>query len=323
MPPAPRHLHAGPAPAATLERVSPPAPYRWPPPLRPGDLVAAIAPAGPPDPARVKRGVGLLRSWGLEVRLGAAVWQGDVTGFLAAPDEARAADLTAAFADPAVAAVLCLRGGYGSQRLLDRLDLDDIPPKAFVGFSDVTALHVALGQRARLVTFHGPSLQWDERRLPPASAASLQAALFGGPELRLTGEPLHPGQATAPLVGGNLTLLSTLCGTPDQLEAHGRVLLLEDVAEAPYRIDRALTHLARAGVLGGVVGLAFGGFAGCGTGDESAALRSLAADLATALGVPAVYGLPLGHGRGQRTVPLGATVSLDGAAGTLTVQPPR
>lgn len=293
-------------------------PHRWPDPLHAGDLVAALAPAGPPDPAKVERGIALLRGWGLRVRLGDAVWDGHPTGFLAASDERRAADLTAALHDPDVAGIVCLRGGYGCQRLLDGLDLAGAPAKALTGFSDVTALHVALGQRAGLVTFHAPSLQWDDARLPAASAASLRAALFGHPDGLLAGEPLTPGRATAPLVGGNLTIMSTLCGTPDQPAAGGRILLVEDVGEAPYRIDRALTHLRRAGVLDGVAGLAFGGFhRHDGATDERA--RRVTRSHAEALAVPAIYDLPLGHGPQQRTVPLGGLVTLDGDAGTLAV----
>lgn len=298
-----------------------PSTRRWPPPLRHGDRIVAIAPAGPPNPARVERGLALLRSWGLDVVLGEAVWEGDDAGFLAASDTRRAADLATALSDPAVAGVVCLRGGYGCQRLLDLVELRQVAPKPFVGFSDVTALHVALGQRSGMVTFHGPSLQWDDRRLPEDSRASLHAALFGDLHTVLDGEPLVAGTVTAPLVGGNLTILASLCGTPDQLDARGQVLLVEDVGEAPYRLDRALLQLRRAGVTEGIVGLAFDDFHGCHPPPGSSTAREVAATHADELGVPAVYGLPLGHGQGQRTVPLGGLMTLDGTAGTLEVHP--
>jgi muramoyltetrapeptide carboxypeptidase len=294
---------------------------RWPPPLRPGDEVVALAPGGPVDRERAAAGVALLERWGLRVRVAEHAFARHPSGFLAAGDGERAADLQAALDDPDVAGVFCLRGGYGAQRLLPLLDLDRVAraPKAFVGFSDVTVLHAAL-QRAGLVTFHGPSLQWDARRLPGASARSLEAAVTGRPSERLRGEPLAPGRVTAPIVGGNLTLLAHLCGTPHEVRAAGCVLLLEDVAERPYRLDGALVQLRQAGVLDRVRGLALGTFHDCvetrGARPSASALAVLAG-WADELGVPAVWDLPLGHGHGQRTVALGAPATLDGDAGTL------
>ena len=292
---------------------------RRPPLLTPGDLVAAVAPAGPPSHDGVTGGVALLESWGLRVRLMPAALAGHPSGFLAADDDRRLADLEAAFGDDEVAAVFCLRGGYGSQRLLDRLDVAPLVerPKAFVGFSDLTALHVALGQRAGLMTFHGPNLAGDPRRIGQAGAASLHRAVSGGEPEVITGEPLRPGRVRAPVVGGNLTLLSTLCGTPDELDAAGAILLLEDVGEAPYRLDRALTHLRRAGMLDGVAGLAFGTFVDCGGRPGEAVPLDVAAAHARQLDVPAVANLPLGHGPEQRTVLLGAPTELDATAGSL------
>lgn len=299
----------------------------WPPPLAPGALVAGIAPSGPPFADLVAGGVALLRSWGLRVRLGQAAYAGDPSGYLAASDTARLADLHDAFADPAVAGIVCLRGGYGATRLLERLDVDlaRANPKPLVGFSDVTALHVALGQRAGLVTFHGPSLQWSQDRLTEASAASLRASLFGHPQGSLAGEPLVGGRASGPLVGGNLSLLASLCGTGDQLRAGGCVLLLEDVAERPYRVDRALVQLRQAGVTDGVAAVACDPFHRCvetRADRRSASVRQVVAEWAQTLGVPAVWGLPLGHGPDQRTVALGAVATVDGDAGTLALADP-
>ncbi len=292
---------------------------RRPPPLAPGDLVAAVAPAGPPSHDGATGGIALLESWGLRVRLMPAALTGHPSGFLAADDDRRLADLEAAFGDDEVAGVFCLRGGYGSQRLLDRLDVAPLGrhPKTFVGFSDLTALHVALGQRADLMTFHGPNLAGDPRRIGPAGASSLHRAISGGEPEVITGQTLRPGEVRAPLVGGNLTLLSTLCGTPDELDAAGAILLLEDVGEAPYRLDRALTHLRRAGVLEGVAGLAFGMFADCGGRPGEATALDVAVAHAHELDVPAVANLPLGHGPQQRTVLLGAPTELNATAGSL------
>lgn len=301
---------------------------RWPPPVEPGDVVAGVAPAGPPDPERVERGVARLAGWGLEVRLGAHAFAGDAWGFLAADDAARAADLRDAVADPVVAGIVCLRGGWGCQRLLDRLDWAAVAarPKPLVGFSDVTALHVGWRQRAGLVSLHGPSLAADDERLGEAGAASLRAALFGEPDRRLAGRPLRPGRAAGPLAGGNLTVLASLCGTPWQLDAAGAVVLLEDVGERPYRLDRCLTQLRQAGALDGAAGLAVGGLVGCEEDREgvaSASALEVVAGHAAELALPTVAGLPLGHGAGPRTVPLGAGAVVDGDAGALEIGPPR
>jgi muramoyltetrapeptide carboxypeptidase len=296
---------------------------RWPRPLAPGDVVAGVAPAGPADPALVRRGIALLESWGLTVRLGRAAFAGHATGFLAADDAARAGDLHEAVADPAAAALVALRGGWGCQRLLGRLDWDAVAAaaKPLVGFSDVTALHVAWRQRAGLVSFHGPSLAWRDERLGGGEATSLRAALFGEPDACVTGRPVRGGRATGVLVGGNLTVLASLCGTPWQLDATGAVVLVEDVGERPYRLDRALTQLRQAGALSGAVGLAVGELVDCDapqTSPPSASALEVVASHAEELGLAAAE-LPLGHGRGQRTVPLGAVVTVDGEAGRLRV----
>lgn len=299
-------------------------PVRWPPRLSAGDVVAGVAPAGPADPELVRRGVELFAQWGLEVRLGQAAFAGDPRGFLAAGDAERAADLDAAVADPDVAGIVCLRGGWGCQRLLDRLDWAAVAarPKPLVGFSDVTALHVAWRQRAGLVSFHGPPLAWRADRVGAAGAASLRAALLAEPDRTVEGTPLRAGTATGPLVGGNLTVLAALCGTPDQLDARGAVVLVEDVGERPYRLDRCLVQLRASGALDGAVGLAVGDLERCEEhrpGVQSASALEVVAGHAAELDLPAVATLPLGHGPGQRTVPLGATATVDGHAGRLEV----
>lgn len=299
---------------------------RWPPPLTTGDVVAGVAPAGPADPGLVERGRSLLESWGLRVRLGRHAFAGDVSGFLAADDAARLGDLHEAVADPDIASVVSLRGGWGCQRLLDRLDwgLVAAHPKALVGFSDITALHVGWRQRAGLVSFHGPPLAWNDARLGETGAESLRAALFGAPQPRIEGVGLRPGTATGVLAGGNVSVLAALCGTPWQLDAAGAVVLLEDVGERPYRLDRALTQLRQAGALHGAVGLAVGELVQC--EETRPEVRSASAlEVVTAhageLGLPAAARLPLGHGPAQRTVPLGALATVHGDAGTLAVHP--
>lgn len=188
-----------------------------------------------------------------------------------------------------------------------------------MGFSDVTALHLAIRARAGVASVHGPHVQWDDARTGPASAAALRAVLFGARGVPVpapaTAAVLVPGRAEGPLVGGNLSLLAATAGTPDQPDLHGCLLLVEEVGERPYRIDRMLTQLRRAGVLDGVAGIAVGECVGCEDDprdhDRSHGLRPTLAAALAPLGIPCVDGLPLGHGAGQLPVLLGARYRLD------------
>jgi muramoyltetrapeptide carboxypeptidase len=296
-----------------------------PPALRPGDTVLLVSPSGPTRPERVARGVELLTGWGLRPVLAPNAYAR--RGYLAGDDALRAADLNAAFADPAVRGVLCTRGGYGAQRVVDALDMTAVrhDPKVVAGFSDITALQLALWRGARLATVHGPGAAWLDERTPPASAESLRAALMSTEPVvvhRLPAEEtapvLVPGTATGPLIGGNLCLIVSSVGTPDMPDLTGAILLIEDVGEPPYKVDRMLTHLRRAGVLAGVAGVAVGQFTDCADNWAVGAAEVLAERLGD-LGVPVLGGLPIGHGVGQLTVPVGVPATLDAGAGTLTV----
>jgi len=295
--------------------------------LRPGDTVMLVSPSGPARPEPVARGVELLAGWGLDVRVGAHAYARQ--GFLAGGDELRAADLNAAFADPTVRGIVCTRGGYGAQRVVDAVDMAAVrrDPKLVVGFSDITALQLALWRGARLATVHGPGASWSDERTTPASARSLRSALMTTDPVVITrdgGEttaPVHvPGTATGPLLGGNLCLLASSVGTPDLPDLSGAILLLEDVGEPPYKVDRMLTQLRRSGALAGVAGVALGQFTDCADGWEVSVADVLAERLGD-LGVPVLGGLPIGHGVGQLTVPVGVPATLDSEAGTLTVAP--
>lgn len=284
-----------------------------PPPVAAGSRIAVVAPAGPLDAAVLKGGLRWLRDRGFEVVLGAHLHDRHV-GYLAGPDEGRAADLTAAWLDPGVDAVVCARGGYGATRLLDLLDwtaLAAAPAKALVGASDVTALHAAFGDRLGIQTYFGPMPGNDAFA---ANADDLLAVLGGGEVVIAAGHPLVPGRAEGRLTGGTLALLSALAGTPYASSAAGCVAFLEDVGEPAYRLDRMLTQLVQSGYFAGVRGVALGTWHGC----APDALDVLARGLAP-LGVPVLAGLPVGHGPVQRTLPLGAVVRLDAAAGTLRV----
>ncbi|MQA77005.1 MAG: LD-carboxypeptidase [Streptosporangiales bacterium] len=279
--------------------------------LRPGDRVAVVAPSGPVPPGRIEAGCALLRSFGLDVLLGAHVRDRD--RYLAGRDEDRAADLQRAWCDPGVRAVICARGGYGSTRLLPLLDwpaLAGAGPKLLHGSSDVTALHGAFAARLGVATSFGPMPAGDVLTAgepDAASLASLRAAWFGG-RLDLTGtDTLRPGEARGPVVGGNLSLLCAALGTPYAgPTAQDAIALLEDVGEQPYRVDRMLTQLLQVGWFDGVTGVVLGGFIACGDGvEETLAERLLP------LGVPVLAGVDVGHGPTQLTVPLGVDAVLD------------
>ncbi|WP_173042630.1 S66 peptidase family protein [Phytohabitans flavus] len=286
-----------------------------------------VSPSGPARPERVARGIELLTGWGLRPVLGSNAHARQ--GYFAGADALRAADLNTAFADPEVRGVLCTRGGYGAQRIVDAIDMDAVrrDPKVVAGFSDITALQLALWRCARLATVHGPGVAWLDKRTPPVSAESLRAALMGTDpvvvkrvETEETAPVVVPGTANGPLIGGNLSLLVSTVGTPDFPDLRGAILLVEDVSEAPYKVDRMLTHLRRAGALDGVAGVAVGQFTDCADGWDVPVAEVLAERLG-GLGVPVLGGLPIGHGTGQLTVPVGTPATLDADAGVLTVSP--
>ncbi len=280
-----------------------------------------VSPSGPTRPERVARGIELLESWGLRVRTGRHTF--DRHGYLAGHDDDRLHDLNEALEDPLVRAVVCTRGGYGAQRIVDRLRLG--APKHLVGFSDITALQLAVWRRGRWPSVHGPGGAWFDDRLPASSVASLRAALFSsGPLRSYTGRNEETSAVRVPgppvsgiLLGGNLSMLASTAGTCDMPDFSGTILLLEDVGEAPYRVDRMLTHLRRAGAFGGVVGVAVGQFTDCAGGGPTTVVDVLREHLG-GLGVPVLGGLRIGHGVGQETVVVGAPAVLDAGVGCLT-----
>jgi muramoyltetrapeptide carboxypeptidase len=293
----------------------------WPRPLRPGDRVAVVLPAGPPPSHLLTAGLDQLRSWGLRV-------DPVVSGrhprlpYLAADDATRAAQLQTAWCDPDVAAVLCGRGGYGALRILDLLDWDALataPPRLFAGASDITALHAVLGPRCGVVTWFGAMVA-TEAVHDPQAMEHLRRALFD-PQPVLHGGPeawtVVGGRATGTTAGGTLSLVvSTLGVHAVPPPPHGAIVLLEDVSEAPYRIDHFLTHLLRAGWFDEVAGIVLGSWQDCGPPED---VLEVLVDRLIPLGVPTVAEFGFGHCPGQLTVPLGAEVELDADAATLTV----
>ena len=287
--------------------------------LRPGDRVAVVAPSGPVDPVRLARGRQVLTEIGLEVEIMPRVL--NRRGYLAGSDGGRASDLQEAWCDPGVRAVICARGGYGATRLLGLLDwhaMGAARPKILLGSSDVTALHQAFATRLGVASCFGPmpacATLSDAGGPDRASLDHLCASLFEleMPEPVAGDQVIVPGHAEGPLTGGNLSLLAALCGTPYALRGQGHIVLLEDVGEQPYRIDRMITQLLQAGCLDGVLGIALGSWERC--GDPLGVLIERLAPL----GVPLIAGLPLGHGSPQFTAWMGADAVIDTESCSLT-----
>ncbi len=306
--------------------------------LRPGDTVGLITPATyVADPDQLALAERTLRYFKLRVKMGRNV--GKRAGYFGNPVSGRLDDFHAMFRDTEVRAVFCVRGGYGTAQLLDRIDYDLVRrnPKIFLGYSDITALHLAINKLARLVTFHGPVAL---SRFSLYTQNSFRQSLFQtAPIVELTNpaendllRPAHtlravrPGAASGRLIGGNLTLVSTTLGTPYEIDTRDAILFLEDVDEEPYRIDRMLTHLRLAGKFKNVRGIIFGECKDCRASDYKPSLSnpySLGEVLDNAFGelkVPVLSGLAIGHTDDQLTLPLGVAATLDADKGTLTLR---
>jgi muramoyltetrapeptide carboxypeptidase len=297
--------------------------------LRPGSRVALIAPAGPLAAGAVEDAVEQVRSLGWEPVPGTAVRGRH--GFLAAPDECRLADLDAAFRADDIDAIWCLRGGYGTMRILDRVDWSALRsrPRPLIGFSDNTALHLA-GRRAGVITFHGP------HAAAPLTAFSRDALLSVVGSPAAAGELPFPagdaaraatvagGAADGPLIGGNLALLCALLGTPYAPDWDGAVLFVEEVGEPAYRIDRMLSQLLLAGVFRRVAAVALGAFSECPDleAPELPTPTEVIRERLGRLGVPVADGFPFGHVDHNLTLPLGVRARLDADAGTLSLLEP-
>jgi muramoyltetrapeptide carboxypeptidase len=275
--------------------------------------VAVVAPSGPFDRPAFEAGLALLRR-----RYRPVFTDGLFSRdrYLAGDDERRSTELNQALADPSVRAVFTARGGYGAMRLLPSLKLTT--PRPVVGFSDGTALHGALQQRGWR-SLHAPVLTQLGKQ-PPSCVERLFTLLESSapPSALEQGTCLVAGTAEGPLLGGNLSVLTRLLGTPFMPPTRGAILLLEDVGERPYRVDRMWTHLQLAGAFDGVAGIVLGDFTGCDEKDADYRSADVLRSLAQQTGLPCAAGFPIGHGELNLPVPLGARVRLDADSGRLT-----
>lgn len=285
--------------------------------LGPGGSIALIAPSSPFDAGLYEKGRGVLENAGYRTVPGKNIFNRD--GYLAGTDLERVRDLADVLVNPEIEAVICIRGGYGSGRLLPWLLYSTLRkyPKIFLGHSDITFLHMAFVARMGWTTFHGPNLtglaEWPER------AENLLKVLCGDAAYEWKLEPgqiLRHGRTAGPVLGGNLTCFAHLAGTPFLPETKGALLLVEDCGEALYRLDRIMNHLKLAGILARLGAILLGEFQNCAENDRVCAMVM---DHARFFDFPVVQGLPFGHGRRNEVIPLGAPFLLDTHEGLLKI----
>ncbi len=287
--------------------------------LRPGDSVAVIAPAGPFDRESFEAGVAVIAQR-YRVQYDPGIFQRQ--RYMAGDDHRRLAELTQALADRSIRGIFCARGGYGTMRLLQKLQpqraTTAAPAQPLIGFSDITALH-QWRQSQGIVSIHGPVLTQLGRLGRPTSERLFSLLESYTPAKPLQGTTTFvEGIAEGPLLGGNLSVFTRLLGTPFMPALDGAVLLLEDVGERPYRLDRMWTHLELAGVFRKVSGIALGSFTHCEERDATYGSQDVLRELAVATGLPCATGFPIGHGDINEPVPLGVRVRLDASTAQLT-----
>ena len=284
--------------------------------LKPGDTIGVLAPASCDDIDEMQNAIKYLQDLGYKVKLAPSCRA--QYGYFAGTDFQRAADINHFFADDEVAAILCMRGGYGSARVLDKLDYQLISqhPKQFIGYSDITALHAVMQEKSHLATVHGPMLSSLETDSPAKAytrenfAKGISGKLYPGKVPMPAGQTLqtiNPGRAEGPIIGGNLTMIQSLLGTPYEIKGDGAILLIEDVGESAYGIDRTLQQLWQNGLLSRVSGVIVGDFSGADDDYEEGDfyLDDVLEYYAKLSGKPWLKGMPVGHGSNNVYLPLG------------------
>jgi muramoyltetrapeptide carboxypeptidase len=297
--------------------------------IKPGDTVGVVAPAGWSEREKALQAEAFFTEMGLRVAFGQSLDR--KRGYLAGTDEERTDELHSMFSDSQIRAIFCARGGYGTARIADRLDYDLIAanPKIFWGYSDITFLHTAIYQKTGLVTFHGPMLASDLADDPiPSSTKDGFLQLFQ-PLKRTysdqTGRPFNvlvEGAVSGKLVGGNLTLIASTLGTPYEIDTKDKLLLIEEIDEEPYRVDRMLNQLRLAGKFSDAAGIVLGDFCNCVPSKrvESLSLEEIFVDHILSSGTPAIMGLNIGHCSPHFAVPLGVNATFNTANRTLAIE---
>lgn len=300
--------------------------------LRPGDTIGVVSPSSYKALEALQPGIDKIRQRGYRLLFGEHAF--DRRGYLAGEDRDRAADLNAMFANPEVKAVLCTRGGYGASRILDYLDWDLIRahPKPLIGYSDITTLHLAFLRQTEMVVFYAPMIITLARDVSSLVVDNLFDLLekpqpLGTYDTREGNvQTLVPGVVEGELTGGCLCLVTAACGTPEQVDARGKILCLEDVDEPPYAVDRMLTQLKRCGVLDEAAGFVIGEITNweqhVSDPAETLTIEQIWQDILVPLGKPTIIGFPFGHVTHPLTLPFGVRARLDATAGTLTLLEP-
>ncbi len=293
--------------------------------LNSGDTLAIISPAGVSQPEAIGVGVAYIESLGLKAKV--MPHARDSRYYLAGSDEDRLADLHAAFADPAVKGILAARGGYGCMRLLPQVDWELIRtnPKVFIGFSDLTSILLPMFERTGLIGFHGPMLTSNLIEGDAYTRSELWKMVMGQnrypyevPNIRPY-ECFNPGKAEGRLIGGNLSLLTSLCGTPYQPNTQGAILFIEDWHEKYYSLDRQFQQLRLAGIFDGIAGLILGDFTEIEDSWDAYSISDLLRDLTRDINAPIGYGFPVGHGDQTATLPIGANARFEASSGRLEI----
>ena len=317
--------------------VTPDLPLIYPPALREGSTIGVVAPASGATQSAIRSGVASLKRLGFNVKLGNHLSKG--FGYLAARDEVRAEEFMKFVRDPEIDCVMAVRGGYGVMRILSMLDFEEIRanPKVIIGYSDITALVNAVYQKSGMIAFHGPvaSSGYDSYSVDSFQRTLMQAAPAGTFEesneyrgssfVEARASTIVPGVGTGRLVGGNLSLVSDVMGTPYEIDLEGKILFLEEIAEEPYRVDRMLTQLVLSGQIQKCAGVALGRFRKCeaprrgGEFRVSLSLEQVIRNTLEPLGIPTVYGLSIGHISQKLTVPVGGLAQLDADKKTITL----
>ncbi len=288
--------------------------------LAKNDTIGVVAPASFAAAEKTAKAMAVLKNLGYRIRLGESY--GSQWYSFAGTDQQRAADINQFFCDPAIDAILCLRGGYGSIRILDKIDCGIVKknPKIFIGYSDITALHLLLNQQAGLITFHGPMPAANMADgFEPETQVSFEKSVCQGVQPFIIDNPankplltLRGGKTEGVLTGGNLQTLVSIIGTPYEPDLEGKILFIEEVNEVTYHIDRALSQFILSGKLNRVKGIILGDFKDCNPDSpEDMPLMEVFEDRLGNLGVPVIYNLQSGHCQPKVTLPLGAMIAID------------
>ncbi len=295
-----------------------------------GDTIGVVAPSGPSCLANVEKGIVVLEDMGFKVKIGMSCYS--KYGYLAGKDELRAGDINSMFADDDIDGIICLRGGYGTPRILEKIDYDNIRknPKVYVGYSDITAIHIAINQISGLVTFHGPMITSDIiHNFQGFSKESLLNTITNNGVIGDVKNPneeniqcFYRGKAEGRIIGGNLALICSTLGTPYEIDTRNKLLFLEDIGEEPYRVDRMLTQLRLAGKLQEVSGIILGDWNNCvpENPEKSLTLMEVFEDIILPLKKPTIANVKAGHCSPMITLPFGINAFMDADTGKLAIK---